>query len=700
MTSHAGIQLDQKDRREPLEAASGFFVAPAFQTALADLGLDSLDAVFASDRGKDLAKRNIGRHRRRSQIEATLPGCDQPVQLFLKRYQQPPRLQQIANWLVHRRRVSLGRVEHDTGAHLAAQGIGTPHTVACGEQWGPMFEMRSFLMTREVAQSESLERKLPDCFAGPATRARLRRRRDFIKRLAVFVKRFHETGYRHRDLYLSHIFYSTSDSFCLIDLARAFKPIQSKRFQIKDLAQLHYSAPRQHFSATDRLRFYRAYCGRSALEPPDRSFIAAVVRKAMRMARHNRKHRVPVPFLDRTNETDRMSKRVAIIMERADIALGGAERSMSEVAAALSDGGWQVDLLAAKGGCRADNVHVLCCDVRGKRVGLDVFAKALKHHLARTRYDILHSVLPFDFADVYQPRGGTYAEALRQNAASYPHRMQRWCKKVTAFTNTRRTQLLRAERSLCRRADGPVIAALSNYVVEQLTAHYGADPQRIVLTLNGVATDREADPQAAERLRSEIFDALRLGKATDPVLLLFAAHNFRLKGLDRLIRALPLALATSTERPPYLIVLGAGNTGPYRRLAERLGVDKHIAFPGPAQNVQDALSISHIGVLPTFYDPSSRFILEALAAGKPVITTRFNGAADHFVDGRHGIVVDSPENTPALARAITHFTTTANVTKAAKAIAEDNLKDRVSIDRVARDLRRLYESILERRRSP
>ena len=298
MTSSASVQSNRKDRREPIEAASGFFVAPEFQRALNGLGLTSMDTVFAFEKGKDLAKANIGSHRRRFQIEVTLPDSDEPIQLYLKRYDRPPRLQQITNWLVHRRRVSFGRIEHDTAADLAAQGIGTPHTTAFGERWGPLFETRSFLMTREVAQSESLERKLPDCFAGAETATKRRRRRDFVTRLAEFVKRFHKTGYRHRDLYLSHIFYSTTGSFCLIDLARAFKPILCRRFQIKDLAQLHYSSPKRHFSATDRLRFYLTYCGQRRLRPSDKRLIRAVLRKALRMARHNRKHRVPVPFLD------------------------------------------------------------------------------------------------------------------------------------------------------------------------------------------------------------------------------------------------------------------------------------------------------------------------------------------------------------------------------------------------------------------
>ena len=137
-----------------------------------------------------------------------------------------------------------------------------------------------------------------------------------------------------------------------------------------------------------------------------------------------------------------MVRKVAIIVERADIALGGAERSMFEVAEALSALGPQVDLLAAKGQTRSSNVQVLYERVPGKRVSLAAFAEALKRHLARTDYDIVHSVLPFDFADLYQPRGGTYAESLLRNAASYPNAILRCGKRLTAFANRRRAGLL------------------------------------------------------------------------------------------------------------------------------------------------------------------------------------------------------------------------------------------------------------------
>jgi len=394
-----------------------------------------------------------------------------------------------------------------------------------------------------------------------------------------------------------------------------------------------------------------------------------------------------------------MVKRVAIIIERADIALRGAERSMFEVADALSALGLHVDLLAAKGTAGRPNLHVLCQDTPGKRVSLATFGAALQRHLAQTPCDIVHSVLPFAFANLYQPRGGTYAEASLRNAASYPSCLMRCWKRATSCFNSRRTELLRAERALCRGSDGPVVAALSHYVADQFKAHYRTDPKRIALTLNGVSIDPPVDPDVANRIRSGFVARFGAMGVEEPVLYLFAAHNFRLKGLRPLIRAMQMACGVRAERQIGLIVAGAGKSRSYEGFARRLGADKHVLFVDAVGHIRETLAATDVGVLPTFYDPSSRFILEALAAGKPVITTRFNGATDQFVDGRHGIVVGSPNNVPALADAILHFADPANIQSASAAIREDDLASKISVHRVARETHRLYESISETRGS-
>ncbi|MBP8910010.1 MAG: hypothetical protein KBI32_00725 [Phycisphaerae bacterium] len=284
--------------------ATVFFVAEPFAEAFAQLGLTSLEAVFAFESGRDLVKLNLGRFRRRVQFAATPTGSQTPVKIFLKRYDRPPILRQIRNWLCHGGRKSFASAEREAIEDLTAAGVGVPRIVAWGQQWGHLFERKSFLMTEEIHHSQSLELRLPACFAPGATHASVGARRDFIRQLADFIRRFHATGRRHRDLYLSHIFCSDEGQLYLIDLARASRPLRQRRFQVKDLAQLHYSSPAKHFSRTDRLRFYRAYTGHARLSSADKALIRSILRKTLRMSRHNVKHGAVPPFLSRTRRTD------------------------------------------------------------------------------------------------------------------------------------------------------------------------------------------------------------------------------------------------------------------------------------------------------------------------------------------------------------------------------------------------------------
>ncbi len=388
-----------------------------------------------------------------------------------------------------------------------------------------------------------------------------------------------------------------------------------------------------------------------------------------------------------------MKKKIAVIIERMDPALGGAERSISELAEALSQRGMEVFIIAATGQTTSPNTHTLFPDKSGKRTSCSSFAKALKKHLFQNNYDIVHSVLPFDFADIYQPRGGSYAEAALRNAASYENRLLTSFKKATAFMNFRRTALLRAERKLCENPNGPVIAALSDYVFRQFKEHYGIDQKRVSVICNGVKTDRLIDKSRVNALREQTFRQLKINDSNNCKLFLFVASNFRLKGLGCLIKA----MAASANNKTFLIVVGRDNTSPYRNMAKQLGIANKIIFLAQTGDIQNIIAASDIVVLPTYYDPSSRVILEALAARKPVITTRFNGATDLFTAGRHGIVIDSPENITALAQAISYFSQPENIRKASDAIIVDNLKEKISISRVANEMEALYNTIIEKR---
>lgn len=274
-----------------------FFCDEDYKTGLSKLGLNSIDAVFAFDSAQDLSKDNLPGYRSRLRFEIKSP----PATLFLKRYDSPPILVQLKNWLTARRWTSCGLLDFEPITKLTTAGINTPKVISYGEKWGMFFEKRSFIITEKIPDADSLERKLPDYFNDDSAIENLKLRRNFIAKLAAFIKKFHQTKYRHRDLYFSHIFYGDNGRFHLIDLTRTFKPtLFYERFRIKDIAQLNYSAPGKYFSKTDRLRFYLGYTGKDKLTHKDKTFIRKVINKTRRMAKHDIKHNRTAPFAETT----------------------------------------------------------------------------------------------------------------------------------------------------------------------------------------------------------------------------------------------------------------------------------------------------------------------------------------------------------------------------------------------------------------
>lgn len=290
-------------RRQFIETSKSFFIDPDYQAALSKLSLTSIDAVFSFNAAKNLNKKNLAKFRSRLQFQIDSSPLGSATTVFLKRYDNPPFLVQLKNWLSHHSRKSCALLEFEPAAELAVAGINTPKVIAYGENWGTLFEKRSFIISEKIPNAEALERKLPLCFEGPNTANNLNLRRNFIAQLAAFVRKFHQTDYRHRDLYFSHIFHDNTGSFHLIDLARAFKPnILRRRFQVKDIAQVYYSAPGKYFSNTDRMRFYLGYTDQTTLSGKDKVFIRKVIKKANRMARHDIKHGKVVPFADSSDK--------------------------------------------------------------------------------------------------------------------------------------------------------------------------------------------------------------------------------------------------------------------------------------------------------------------------------------------------------------------------------------------------------------
>jgi len=265
-------------------------VNDAFIPILQDNGLVDFASVFRYDAGERLDKANIGAWRERHRVE--LAGFDgRRRTLYLKRYHRPPLGRQLHRILLERARRSSAWWEWRNIQRLAVAGIPTLTPVACGEKMRGVIERRSFIVT-DAVPGESLERWVPE-HLGPSGDVDWRTRRHLVRQLARLVRAMHRARLIHRDLYLSHIFISHNRDgqpvFRLIDLQRVFRPRwRWRRWQVKDLAALHYSTPAECIPATERIRFLRRYLGVRRLSPQHKALIRSILARTRRTERHNR----------------------------------------------------------------------------------------------------------------------------------------------------------------------------------------------------------------------------------------------------------------------------------------------------------------------------------------------------------------------------------------------------------------------------
>ncbi len=262
---------------DTLPGAPPITVHRADRDALAQSGLLSYDAIMSCAWGarlKTIRARTITR----------LTLLPKTVDVYLKRHRAP------SAWasLLGRPWVSEGRREWDRIIHFHNVGLPTMTPVAVGERRS-LFADESFLMTQALEGYTPLEQWVPETLATLPDGEIHQTKTALVQLLARLTRKMHQIGFYHRDFYLTHILLKVQpDGFDLkiIDLQRVlFHPWFPRRWQVKDLAALHYSTP-SCVTLRDRMRFYKIYRGGRRLNRVDRRLLRRIHQRALHMHRH------------------------------------------------------------------------------------------------------------------------------------------------------------------------------------------------------------------------------------------------------------------------------------------------------------------------------------------------------------------------------------------------------------------------------
>lgn len=372
-------------------------------------------------------------------------------------------------------------------------------------------------------------------------------------------------------------------------------------------------------------------------------------------------------------------RRLLVVID--EMGVGGSQRQIQHLLAGLDRQRWSPELAFFR------NDSFLADAIR--RSGIPV------HHLPkRRRLD-----LPFVFALARLLRRRDY-ELIH----AYSLTAELWT-LVARLLSGRRPPLIASERS-SNRSDRPAwYWRLKRIVLDRSTAviansRAGAHstarrtrmPDALFTTIaNGVDLPSPLAPEERAAIR------LKLGVPEGRVLGLFVGRLVPVKNLPCLVRA--LAMLEPGQRP-WIALAG---DGPQRGRTEQLATDRGVASDlcllGERTDAAHLMQTADFLVLPSHFEGLSNALLEAMAAGCPVIASAVSGSLELIEDGRTGLLFPS-DDAEALAAAMLRLTTQPSLRARLAQAARQNVEKNHSQAALAAATSSVYERCIRAANPP
>lgn len=213
---------------------------------------------------------------------------------------------------------------------------------------------------------------------------------------------------------------------------------------------------------------------------------------------------------------------------------------------------------------------------------------------------------------------------------------------------------IRLEAKMMANARTAWFLPVSTLAASAILREYDVDPARVRVIHPGVDAGKFSGPDRAV-CRAEI--RARHGIGDSDLLVLFVGMNFEVKGLGVVMAAVGKARRAKPCAGIRLLVVGRGDTRKYADVARAHGIADAVAFAGPqAAGVERYYRAADLFAMPSMFDTFGMAVLEAMAAGLPVIVSANVGAKDLVEDGRNGYMVPVPDDAAAVAAAIAAMT--------------------------------------------
>jgi glycosyltransferase involved in cell wall biosynthesis len=247
----------------------------------------------------------------------------------------------------------------------------------------------------------------------------------------------------------------------------------------------------------------------------------------------------------------------------------------------------------------------------------------------------------------------------------------------------RREWINRLVRPLC-----DAVVAVSREVYEAEVRRSEIDLDKLVMIPSGVGVQifEAVDQASTGRLQSlwKIRPEFRLvgtvGRFVEP------------KGYTYLLDALA-KIRTQISDAKALLVGDGALRQPMEEKARELGLSDTVVFTGTRRDVPQVLALLDVFVLPSLWEGLPIALLEAMAAGLPVVATAVGGTPEVVVDGVTGILVP-PRDPDALAEAILTLLHDPDLRRKMGQAGRERVRGHFSVEKMVKETEGLYRRLL------
>ena len=234
--------------------------------------------------------------------------------------------------------------------------------------------------------------------------------------------------------------------------------------------------------------------------------------------------------------------------------------------------------------------------------------------------------------DIYYAADVCYAEKVAQEKG-FLYRLTSRYRHYAAF-----------ERATFEQGKKTQLLMLTDKQIADFQRHYQTEPERFHILPPGIYPDRKYSQQIADSRRL-YREKNHIGE--DQNFVLQVGSDFNRKGVARTIEAIA-ALPDALRQNTLLYVVGQDKPGPFAALSAKLGIKENVHFFAGRSDVAELMAAADLLVHPAKQEAAGIVLLEAVAAGLPVIVTGVCGYAPYIADARCGEVINEPFSQAAL----------------------------------------------------